>query len=253
MKKSSKRIVTSVLLGAGILGTSVLLATRAAADGSGHEVVPVELVLLVDTSGSVNSTEYLLQKQGYEAAFRNSDLTQVIETQGGIAVTYVEWSNADHQAVRIDWTRLDTSADCWAFANQIADISREIEGETMLAPALEFAAQSILSNDYVGMKRVIDVSGDGRGENYDYYLTNTGMSAYHGRPWDDVLSDMAGAVQQVNGICITADSDVVDFYRDVLPQGHDAFMMQVNTFGEFEDAILEKLIREIGDLPGLYD
>ena len=60
-------------------------------------------------------------------------------------------------------------------------------------------------------------------------------------------------MQQVNGICITTDDDVVDFYRNVLPQGHDAFMMQVNTFGEFEDAILEKLIREIGDLPGLYD
>lgn len=253
MKKSTKRIVTVMLLGGGMLGASLLLGQKAAADPTPLELVPVELVLLVDTSGSVDSTEYLLQKQGYEMAFRNTVLTDLIEAQGGIAVTYIEWSDADHQSVRIDWTRLDNVADCTTFANDIAAISREVQGETMLAPALAFGAQSISTNAYVGMKRVIDVSGDGRGENYDYYLTNTGFSSYHGRPWNDVISDISGLVQQVNGICITTKPSVVDFYRDTLPQGNDAFMMQVDTFTQFEDAILQKLLREISELPGLYD
>ena len=123
----------------------------------------------------------------------------------------------------------------------------------MVAPALELAATEIAGNGYIGLRRVIDVSGDGRGENYDYYRTNSEHSSYHGTPWDDVITGMQGVVDEVNGICITTNPGVVDFYENVLPQGESSFMMQVSDFSQFGDAILVKLQREIANLPGAFD
>lgn len=226
---------------------------RTSTAGSGSTVVPIELVLLVDTSGSVDASEYALQKDGYADAFRSAELTQLIERQGGIVVTYIEWSDADHQDVRIDWTHLRTRSDCYSFAARIGTITRSVEGATRMAPALQFAADRIATNDYIGLKRVIDVSGDGRGQNHDYYLEHTEYAPEYGTPWDDVIADISGKIDVVNGICITTDEGVVDFYRDILPQGEGSFMMQVNTFDQFDDGIITKLMREIGNLPGLYD
>lgn len=260
MKRRPATIATYALL-ASAAGGSLLLhghldearLQSSAAAGSTLEVVPIELVLLVDTSGSVDAGEYLLQRDGYEEAFRNDDLVRLIERQGGIAVTYVEWSNVDHQDVRLPWTRLDTADDCRAFASQISALERVVEGNTRMAPALEFAANLIETNEYIGLKRVIDVSGDGRCQNHDYYAESSEYLEEYGRPWNDVIADISGKIDQVNGICITTDSTVVDFYGDVLPQGDSSFMMQVSHFGQFEDAIVEKLTREIGHLPGFYD
>lgn len=260
MNKRQTRIATGALLALGAVGSPILFShldtaklRSGIAAAPSIQIVPVELVLLVDTSGSVDDDEYDLQKLGYEQAFRNPDLAAAIEAQGGIVATYIEWSYADYQDVRIDWTHLKTADDCWTFANEIGSITRQSGGETMLAPALQFATDKLETNEYYGMKRVIDVSGDGRGENYDYYLSNTDFSAYHGQPWNDVMSSISSTVSQINGICITTDADVVDFYTNVLPHGPDAFMMQVNDFAEFENAILEKLVREITGVPGLFD
>jgi hypothetical protein len=217
------------------------------------EVVPVEIALLVDTSGSVDEFEYQLQQEGYVRAFQSDELTELIERQGGIAVAYIEWSSVNHQVVRLGWTRLDTPADCHAFAAQIAALGRQAQGETRMAPALQFAADQIASNGFVGLKRVIDVSGDGRCQNYDYYLENEGTHEDYGTPWDEVIANISGDVDEVNGICITVSAEVTDFYRDVLPQGEKSFMMQVFDFTQFEGAILAKMRREIGTLPGMFD
>ncbi len=58
--------------------------------------VALELILLVDVSGSVDATEYDLQKQGYVNAFNDADHSgeHRIAALGGIAVTYIEWSSA---------------------------------------------------------------------------------------------------------------------------------------------------------------
>jgi len=66
-------------------------ALAAATLGGNAQAVPVslELALLVDVSGSVNATEYNLQKTGYIDAFNNIGLQNAIASlPGGIAVTY---------------------------------------------------------------------------------------------------------------------------------------------------------------------
>ncbi|MEM7228977.1 MAG: DUF1194 domain-containing protein [Planctomycetota bacterium] len=220
--------------------------------------VPLELVLLVDTSGSVDANEYNLQKQGYVDAFRDPVVQQRIVDVGGIAVTYIEWSNADHQNTRVDWTKLVTAEDCDEFSNDISLIGRTTQGYTMVAPALQYAAMEIANNNYDSLKWVIDVSGDGVGQNWDFHVNgnkknDSDDADFYGTPWNSVLAAMPAGDSQINGICITTDQEVIDFYTDVLPQGDGAFMMQVDDFDEFGAAIREKLLREITAMPSVYD
>jgi hypothetical protein len=230
------------------------LTTGHAGGGGTPTLVPVELALLVDVSGSVDDSEYQLQKRGYERAFRSDALQADIIDSGGIAVIYIEWSKATHQRVMIDWTLLSTAAECDAYADRIATITRSGSNQsTHLAPALEFAAAKFQSNDYNGIKKVIDVSGDGPCKNYLYYLDNTGYNSEFGRPWNDVISDIAPKVSQINGICIGNDPETIAFYRDILPQGNSAFSKHASDFNAFGAGILEKLQREIGSIPGMYD
>jgi len=50
-------------------------------------------VLLVDVSGSVDASEYSLQKTGYVNAFKDAAVQDAIAgLDKGIAVTYAEWT-----------------------------------------------------------------------------------------------------------------------------------------------------------------
>ena len=58
--------------------------------------VDLELALLVDVSGSVNSSEYALQRDGYKNAFLSNAVQNAIlgGTYKSIAVTYIEWDSS---------------------------------------------------------------------------------------------------------------------------------------------------------------
>ncbi|MHC5114428.1 MAG: DUF1194 domain-containing protein [Planctomycetota bacterium] len=219
-------------------------------------VVPVEVVLLVDTSSSVDDEEYVMQRQGYANAFRDKDVKDAIEAVGGIAVLYVEWDRANTQNVRIAWTHLQTRQDCTAYGNSIQSITRESASTTMMAPALEFARNELMTNDFLGMRRVIDVSGDGECKNWLYYNHGQGENdpSHYGTPWDEVRATLTNTVHSVNGVFIGPPGAAMDFYEDVLPLGQDAFTLHAPTFQQFSQVIEEKLIAEItARLPGTYD
>ena len=60
------------------------------------EEVDLELVLAVDGSGSISSSEFKLQLAGYSAAFRDPELQAAITSgpTGRIAVAMMIWSDA---------------------------------------------------------------------------------------------------------------------------------------------------------------
>lgn len=222
------------------------------------ESIPLELVLLVDTSGSVDTNEYELQRLGYAAAFRDPEVVSMFDALGGAAVVYIEWSDTHHQSVRVPWTYIGSAADCASFASAIENLTRDSSGQTMLAPALEFALNELDTNGYESLRRVIDVSGDGRCENFDFFdsgLLCDGETdpAFYGTPWSDVVASMTGRVDQVNGICIGLSSTLVDFYENELPYGEAGFAVQVDSFTAFAEGIKGKLLREVGPVPGMFD
>src|SRR5262249_10190636 len=100
-----------------------------------------------------------------------------------------------------------------------------------------------------GMRKVIDISGDGRNNS--------------GRPSADARDEALALGITINGLPIINDKpnfggmperDLDIFYRDNVIGGPGAFLIVAENFSSFANAILNKLIREIaGDFPALGD
>ena len=109
-----------------------------AAGPASATAVGLELMLLVDVSGSVDSAEYDLQKNGYVNAF-NSVAVQnaILASQGGaIAVTYIEWSGNTQRATQVGWTLINSVASAQQFATALSGVSRAFAGNTAIPDAI---------------------------------------------------------------------------------------------------------------------
>jgi hypothetical protein len=225
-------LMTGFGLGAFLLPRDLIGGVETAMATPPSTEVAVELALLIDTSSSVNTNEYNLQKDGYYAAFTDPQFQQNVENIGGIAVIYIEWARQGLEAIQIPWTHLQTAQDCTDFANTIAGLSRApTDNTTHMATALVFGNQQMQSNKI--------------------YTQETNQ--YNGPGWHAELATIPDTVT-INGIAI-GSTPVGDFYRDVLVRGPQHFSMHVNNFQQFEDAIIEKLRQEINGTPqlGFYD
>ena len=62
----------------------------------------------------------------------------------------------------LPWTRIATTADASAFADAIDRSPRQLQtGATSISSAIEFANGLFAGNGFEGVRRVIDLSGDG--------------------------------------------------------------------------------------------
>lgn len=125
--------------------------------------VDVELVLAVDVSRSMSPTELELQRRGYAAALGSEEVIAAIRNGllGRIALTYVEWAGTGSQRVIVPWTEVGTAEQAQAVAAQIDAYYDDGLRRTSISSALRYAADSIENNGFEGLRRVIDISGDG--------------------------------------------------------------------------------------------
>lgn len=200
------------------------------------QLVDLELVLAVDVSSSVDAGEYELQMNGLAAAFRHPDVLSAIEasTVDGIAVTVLQWSDARAQAVAVEWTRIANATDAARFSERIRTSPRIIPGgATAIGSAIYFALAQLQNNAFDGGRQTVDVSGDGR--------SNAG-------PPPLLIHEQAekrGVT--VNGLAIANEQPFVDiYYEESVVSGESAFVVRAEDFEDFERAMVEKLIREIG-------
>lgn len=205
--------------------------------------VDLELVLAVDVSSSVSSSEYAGQKNGYIAAFNDAAIQTAITSgkYGSIAVTYVEWSSSSRQEQLVDWTLIDSAASASAFASAINGTSRAFGGSTGVGSAIQYSAGLFSFNDpdnakYLGDRKVIDISGDG--------TNNTGISPSTAR--DNAL---AAGVTTINAIAIETAS-LEDYFKNNVIGGPNAFATFAADFeDDFSQAIKDKIFREITEQP----
>lgn len=197
--------------------------------------VDLELSLLIDVSGSVSNREFHLQRQGYIDAFNNAAIWNAIDQGaiGSIAANLIYWSGSNQQEVVVDWTLIDSQEAAFSFASSISQTNRQFRGATAIGDALTFST-NVFSTEFEGTRRVIDVSGDG--------ATNTGAMSSTGRDYA-----LAHGVDTINGIVIGGSRFVFDHYADHVIGGSDAFVMAVDSFDDFANAIDDKLIREISN------
>ncbi|MGB7405963.1 MAG: DUF1194 domain-containing protein [Pacificimonas sp.] len=197
--------------------------------------VDLELALLVDVSGSVDSNEFNLQRQGYIDAFNNSNVVDAIESGaiGSISVTYIEWSGSTQQSQLVGWTEISDQTSASAFASAIAGTSRPFGGSTAIGSAITFSVPLFSGNGFEGTRNVIDVSGDG--------TNNSGGAPSTARDFA-----LANGIDTINGITINgATNGLLTYYENNVIGGQNAFAINAASFEDFTAAIQDKLIREI--------
>jgi hypothetical protein len=246
-----------VLLLAGF-GLAVLAAASFAAPianlqtaqrGSTAVAVDVELVLAVDISYSMDLDELALQREGYAQALTSRDFMQALRQgmHGKVAITYFEWAGATEQKIVVPWRLIDGPESADAVAAEIARAPLRRASRTSISGALMFAKPLFAGSGYRGIRRVIDVSGDG--------ANNNGPLVELVR--DEVLAEGI----TINGLPIMlkrpnfSTMDIVEldvYYEDCVIGGPGAFVIPVKEREKFTEAIRTKLVLEIaGRMPSV--
>jgi hypothetical protein len=221
------------------LALGVAVGAAAPAGAQDRRAVDLELVLLVDVSSSVNDEEFRLQADGLAAAFRAPAVVDALRrlARRGVAVSVIQWANHENQRTSVDWMLLRGDADTQRLAAQIEAMPRlDRRGHTAIGSALAFALEALETNRFAGLRRVIDVLGDGR--------ANGGVPLHAAR--DRVLD--RGVT--VNGLAILNELPHLDrYFRNYLIGGAGSFVMAARDYADFAAAMTRKLLREIDAAP----
>lgn len=213
--------------------------------------VDLELVLAVDISLSMDFEEQRLQREGYVAALRDLQVIKAIGAgpQGRVALTYVEWAGANIQRIVVPWQIVGTAQEANRFADTLAQQPISRARRTSISSAITFAAALFEKNDIQGLRRVIDVSGDGP-NNAGAFVTGARDKVLRGGVTINGLAiQIARAGYSPFGYFDIADLE--KYYRDCVIGGQGAFALAIRKPSEFATAIRQKLLLEIaGRTPG---
>ena len=212
------------------------------AQSSAAVPVDVELVLAVDVSYSMDPDEQQLQREGYMAALTSTEFMQALRhgMHGRVAVTYFEWAGIHHQQIIVPWRLIDGPESAGGFAADIARARYTRASRTSISGALLFGMPLFEGSGYRGLRKVIDVSGDG--------VNNNGPMVTVVR--DEVLSKGI----TINGLPImikkpsmaTMDIDELDiYYEDCVIGGPGSFVIPIKDRNQFKEAIRTKLVLEV--------
>jgi Protein of unknown function (DUF1194) len=223
-------------------GQQPTAAARQLTDKEANPTVDVELVLAVDVSYSMDMDELALQREGYAQAIVSKEFLQALKSgpNGRISVTYFEWAASTDQKIVIPWRVIDGPETADAVANEIVKTPIRRASRTSISGAINFAMPLFDENPHRGLRRVIDISGDGPNNN--------------GAP---VTIARDAAVEKgivINGLPImvkepsysTMDIDNLDlYYEDCVIGGPGAFVVTIKDRDKFKEAIRTKLLLEI--------
>ena len=216
------------------------------ADRSPNAVpVDVELVIAVDVSYSMDPEEQALQREGYIQALTSREFLSALREGGNgkIAITYFEWAGAADQKIVVPWRVIDGPESADSFAAEIANAPYRRASRTSSSGAINFGRALFDNSGYRGLRRVIDVSGDG--------ANNAGPLGALTR--DETVA--AGIT--INGLPIMlkrnslgyVDAEELDvYYEDCVIGGTGAFVVPIRDRSEFVKATRTKLILEIAGL-----
>ena len=159
---------------------------------------------------------------------------------GKIAVTYFEWAGAQRAAVVVPWRVIDGPESADSVASEITRAPIRRAARTSISGALLFGMELFETSGQRGIRRVIDVSGDG--------ANNSGQLVTVAR--DEVVSKGI----TINGLPVmlkrpsysTMDIELLDeYYEDCVIGGPAAFVVPVKDRDKFVEAIRTKLVLEI--------
>jgi hypothetical protein len=239
-------LVAGTLAGGDVAG----FAAPSSKNQSGHQLadkdnapsVDVELILAVDVSYSMDMDELAIQREGYAEAIVSKEFLQALKSlpNGKISVTYFEWAASSDQKIIIPWRVIDGPETADAVANEIMKTPIRRASRTSISGAINFAMPLFDENPYKGLRRVIDISGDGPNNN--------------GSPVTIARDAALEKGITINGLPImvkessysTMDIDNLDFYyEDCVIGGPGSFVVSIKGRDQFKEAIRTKLLLEV--------
>lgn len=231
-----------------IAAAAVLLAQLAA---RAEDQVDLLLVLAADVSRSVDHPKFVLQREGYAAAFTDPRVLEAVRSgrNGRIAVCFVEWSGSVSQKVVVDWAAIGDWASAEQFAHRVKTAERSFADRTSISGGIDFAMAQFQRSPFRSERRTIDVSGDG--------TNNSGRDVTIAR--DEAIAKGAS----INGLVILSETPLpwnpehtnpsgglAEYYRRNVIGGPGAFVMSAENFQTFGKALISKMIAEIASHPG---
>ena len=186
--------------------------------------------------------ELAVQREGYAQAIVSKEFLQELKSgpNGKISVTYFGWAASSDQKIIIPWRVIEGPESADAVANEIMRTPIRRASRTSISGAINFAMPLFDENPHRGLRRVIDISGDGPNNN--------------GTP---VVAARDAAVEKgvvINGLPImvkepsysTMDIDNLDFYyEDCVIGGPGSFVVTIKDREKFKEAIRTKLLLEV--------
>lgn len=234
-------LTAALVVSLGLAAPSRLLPAQSSA-------IPVdtELVLAVDVSYSMDPEEQQIQREGYIEAITSREFMAAVRAgnHGKVALTYFEWAGPADQTITAPWRLIEGPETADAFAAEIARAPYRRASRTSIGGALLFAKPLFAASGFRGLRRVVDVSGDG--------ANNSGPLVVPQR------DDLVAAGITINGLPLMlnrpnsfsmdiANLDV--YYEDCVIGGPGAFVIPVRDRAQFKEAIRTKLIMEVAQLP----
>jgi Protein of unknown function (DUF1194) len=237
-------LVAGAMAGGDVAGIAAPNPANRLADKDAASSVDLELVLAVDVSYSMDMDELAIQREGYAQAIISKEFLQALKTgpTGKIAVTYFEWAASSDQKIIIPWRVIDGPETADAVANEIMKTPIRRASRTSISGAINFAMPLFDDNPYHGLRRVIDISGDGPNNN--------------GAPVTGARDAALEKGITINGLPImvkepsysTMDIDNLDlYYEDCVIGGPGSFVVTIKDREKFKEAIRTKLLLEVAD------
>jgi len=227
-----------------LAATSAFALAPFTATAAEREAVGMQLILAADVSGSVNATRYKTQQDGYLEALGDSRVLNVIRDLDPpvLAITFIAW--AREQEVMVPWMRVQDAKSMDLFRNRLKNTQRpQIGINTLISRALLFCGRQF-DQEFTGGRKVIDVSGDGD--------DNQGIVGVR-----EVRDSLVAKGVVINGLPIIVKPPEYIFppqppegldvyYRRHVVGGEGHVVIESIGFDNFKQAILQKLLLEIG-------
>jgi Protein of unknown function (DUF1194) len=219
-----------LLFGTAVASAMLLPHQAVPQDGS----VDLALVLAIDCSFSVDAKEFRLQMQGLGQALQDDAVLDAIRRgpKQRIAVTAYQWSDGEFQKTVLPWTVISNAAEARVAGQMLEDMGRNIpEGGTSISLALRFGDRQFASAPS-SVRRVIDLSTDGRNNN--------------GPRLSGVRDSVVAHGITINALAITNEfPELARYAEKQIAGGTGNFVIQASSYDDFGAAMLRKLIKEI--------
>jgi hypothetical protein len=163
---------------------------------------------------------------------------------GKVAIAYMQWASVTDQDVLLPWTVIDGPESARAAADKLSEAPYRRARRTSISGAIDMAMRMFENNGFHGLRRVIDVSGDG---------TNNS-----GRPVPEARDDALRQGVTINGLPLLLRpsswgfndiANLDEYYEDCVIGGVGAFSIPIRERHQFIEATRTKLVQEIASMP----